>query len=80
LTRCRLFGQDDAVLDLAFHRHDDQQDALVRQAQEFDLRNAGLRRGVITSPANWLRSDSRVDAAVISRCGSDAVRLSFRAG
>ena len=42
----RLVGEDDAIFDLAFHGDDDEQDALVRQAEEFDLaeRRVAARR------------------------------------
>ena len=72
--RVRPVGVQDAVLHVAFGRHDDEQHAPVGEAQELEVAERRLARfGVITTPAKCVSCDRSDAAAFTSCCGRSAV-------
>ena len=68
--------EQDAVLHVAIRRDDDEQHALVGQADEFDLAEYLGALGREHHPANWVRLDSSAAAALTARVGSAADSIS----
>jgi hypothetical protein len=65
-------------LHIAIGRHDDDQQAPLRQAQELDVAKHRRAPGAITTPTNCDRLDSRCAALEMTFCGWSAARRGRR--